>query len=125
MLFDIGGKINDVTNKRHKGGVRAYLCLPHMAIKSCEADKECSNTSRCSNIYGLLKDDEKICIPSILANIKREIGEKCLSDAMCSSSQCSEHHKCEAANANQAVTEKKNNPGFIHKRTAEAKPRVL
>lgn len=71
FLYDLGGKINEVTNKHHKGGNKGYICLPHISIKKCQDNTDCKNNGICSDVFGLLKKEERICLPSAIASVKR------------------------------------------------------
>ena len=85
--MEVGQKVNNQTHMHNKGGPHGYVCLTHK-IQKCKSVDQCQTDACCSNIYGLLDENNKVCLPSRFCNVQRKEGESCLTDSMCASKRC-------------------------------------
>ncbi len=106
-LMEVGRHINNVTHAHNKGGFHGYVCLPYK-IQKCGTVDECQTDACCSNAYGFLEENNKICLPSRFCNVQRAEGESCLTDNMCASNRCSSDGKCQSLTVTQKLNKAKN-----------------
>jgi len=94
-LMEIG-KVNNLTHHHNKGGAHGFICLPYK-MQKCDSVEHCQTGACCSNAYGLLDENSKVCLPSRFCNVQRAEGESCLTDKMCASNRCSHDGECHAS----------------------------
>ncbi len=85
-----------------------YVCISKNYSKCNVTDNDdriCSDGTVCSNLNNLLKPEHSICLPfgSEILDIqlfKRDEGQTCLSNEMCTTSTCNKNGTCTIAPAN-------------------------
>ena len=89
----INGHLLEVKSPSDENSIFGFMCLPAKNTYLCASDDDCKSEDeknlRCSNLYGLLNENSRICLPFNASERLRKAGETCLVDKMCASNRCS------------------------------------
>ena len=110
------GNLTHHHHNKVKVDVHGFLCLPY-PIQRCNSVEQCQTDACCSNVFGLLEENNKICLPSTLCNSNRRETETCLTDRMCDSNYCWTDGSCLLMTVAQKLNLAKNKESSgIHRR---------
>jgi hypothetical protein len=100
------------------------MCLPHK-FNNCQSIDDCQTDACCSDAFGLLTHENKICLPNRFCSAHRATGESCLNDLMCVSNYCSGEGKCDNKEDVSEISNKSlNKTASVLKRKIEIKART-